>query len=107
MFGILSSKYLHREVGIMVDAFAKASPPPASVAAGSRPIPPKMINESLDALFAQISTFARENRLGILGRARLAKALQEQLRLHRYPDEVVSRLVNAVTANALVATDRR
>lgn len=96
---------MRAEMGAMIETFAQTCPPPAKI--GDRSIPEKKISESLDALYAQVAAYAREKRLGILGRARLAKALQDEMRQQQYPDGLVSRLVNAVTVNALVAPGRR
>lgn len=105
MFGLVSSKSMRAEMGAMIEKFARACPPPAKI--GDRSIPEKKVSESLDALYVQVAAYAREKRLGILGRARLAKALQDEMRHQQYPDGLVSRVVNAVTANALVAPDQR
>lgn len=101
MFGFLTSKALRREVGAIVGAFAKVCPPPVKI--GHKPIPEQEVGDSLKILYSQVAAFVRDKRLGILGRARLAKALQDEMRQHEYPDELVSRLVNAVTLNALIA----
>ena len=105
MFGFISTKSLRSEAGTMVEAFARICPPPAKI--GNKPIPEKKVGESLDVLYGQVAAYVRGKRLGIIGRARLAKALQEAMQRHEYPDELVSRLVNAVTVNALVAPDKR
>ncbi|TRZ69605.1 MAG: hypothetical protein D4S02_01765 [Rhodocyclaceae bacterium] len=89
----------------MVDAFAQVCPPPARM--GKQPIPQKKVGESLDVLYQQVTKYVMDKRLGFLGRARLAKALQDEMWRHEYPNELVSRVVNAVTMNALVPPDRR
>jgi len=104
MFGILSNRLLRKEVGELVEAFARACPPPAKVR--GKPINEREVGNSLEQLFRHVADFARNRRLGILGRARLAKALQDEMRRHEYPDELVSRVVNAVTVNVLVAPGR-
>lgn len=104
MFGFISSKTLRSEVGVIVATFAEVCPPPKI---GNKPVPERTVGESLEALYGQVAAFAQDKRLGILGRARLAKTLQDEMRRREYPDELVSRLVNAVTMNALVAPDRR
>lgn len=105
MLGFLSGKSLRRDVGVMVQAFVRGCPPPTKI--GHKSISKKKVGESLEALYSQMAVYVRDKRLGILGRARLAKALQDEMRLYEYPDELVSRLVNAVTVNALAVPDRR
>lgn len=104
MFGLLSGKSLRNDASAIIAAFAQSCPPPSKL--GNKPIPEKKVRESLDALYQTVGAYTREHRLGILGRARMAKALQEEMRRHEYPDELVSRMVNAVTVNALVAPSR-
>lgn len=105
MLGFLSGKSLRDEVGVMVGEFALLCPPPTKT--GVKPIPEKKVEESLHALYVRIADFVQHMHLGVIGRARLAKALQDEMRRNEYPDELVSRLVNAVTVNALVAPGRR
>lgn len=104
MFWFVSAKPLRKDVGAMVAAFAEACPPPAEI--GNRPVSVKEVGDSLEVLYAQAAAYARSKRLSFLGRARLAKALQDEMRQREYSDELVSRVVNAVTVNALVAPDR-
>jgi len=105
MFGFLSSKSMRTDVGAMVESFARVCPPPAKI--GDRSVPERAINEALDALYRGVAAYAREKHLGVLGRARLAKALQDEMRQQQYPDGLVSRLINAVAVNALVVPDGR
>jgi len=105
MFGFISGKSLRSEVGVMVGEFARICPPPARL--GVKRVSDGKIEESLGVLYSRVAAFARVSNLGVIGRARLAKALQDEMRRNQYPAELVGRLVNAVTANALVGPVRR
>ena len=105
MLWFLSSKFIRNDVRAMIERFAHSCPPPDKFT--DKSATEIMVNKSLDALYVEISTYAREQRLGIFGRARLAKAFQDEMRQQQYSEELVSRLVNAVTVNALVGSDRR
>lgn len=104
MFGFLSSKLLRSEVEVLVEAFARVCPPPSKIR--NKRIKEQEVSSSLDELFRHVAAYSRDRRLGILGRARLAKALQDEMRRREYPDDLVSRVVNAVTVNVLVAPGR-
>ena len=104
MFGIISSKVLRDEAGRVVDEFTRACPPPGKTR--PQPISDLEMSRSLDELFRHVATIARTRRLGVLGRARFAKALQDEFRRLEYPNELVSRVVNAVTVNSLVSPGR-
>lgn len=105
MFGILSSKSLRDDAGAMIGSFAQTCPPPAKL--GNKPVPEKKVGESLANLYELVAAYTQEHRLGVIGRARLAKALQEEMRQHEYPDELIGRMMNAITVNALVVPIRR
>lgn len=100
MLGLFSSAALNSEVETIVGEFVKTCPPPVTV--GRKPMPKAQIESSLQVLYAQVADCVQKRRLGILGRARLAKALQTEMQRYKYPDELVSQLVSAVTVNALV-----
>jgi len=104
MFGILSSSALRTQAGDLVAAFVAACPV-AKLGGGGAALE-KRVAQALDELCAATAAYARAQRLGILGRARLAKALQEELRRRDYPADVVSRVTGAVTVNALVTPGR-
>lgn len=61
----------------------------------------------METLHKRIALYAKEKRLSFIGRARLAKALQNEMNLLGYPADLVSRVISAVTVNALVAPNRR
>ena len=89
----------------MVEAFARNCPPPAKI--GNQAIPEKKVAKAFDALYAEAASFSLEKKLGIIGRARFAKVLQEELLRQKYPEDLISRIVGAVTANALAAPGRQ
>lgn len=105
MFGFLSGKSLRQFTGTIVGEFAEKCPPPAP--SGVKPISKQNAADSLKVLYGRVEAFVREHRLGTLGRARLAKTLQEEMHRHGYPDEMASQVISAVTVNALVAPGRR
>lgn len=107
MFGFASKKSLQIEASAALEVFAQVCPPPAKVAPRSKPVPESRVAESLQALKQRIAAYAKNQRLSFIGRARLAKALQSEMNQLGYPAELVSRVVSAVTVNALVAPGRR
>lgn len=101
MFEFLSKDYLRADAKRMADSFLAECPPKGTV--GGKAVSDKRISSSLDRLYAEATRLSKEKRLGVLGRARLARALQDELRGHGYPPDLVSKVVGAVTVNALVA----
>ena len=101
MFASFSKGYLRTEARQIVEAFVVSCPPPSK--AGHKPVSEKNVARSLDALYRQAARLSQEKRLGIWGRARLARALQAELQGLGYPADLVSRVVGAVTVNSLVA----
>lgn len=59
------------------------------------------VARALAALYKGAADFSRAGRLGILGRARLAKALQDELLARGYPDDMVLKITHAVAAKSL------
>lgn len=106
MFGFASSKSLQIEASSALEAFAQVCPPPAKMAK-QKPVPESKVAASLQALNRRVAEYAVCNRLSFIGRARLAKALQNEMKRLGYPADLVSRVVSAVTVNALVAPGRR
>jgi hypothetical protein len=72
-----------------------------------KPVPENKVTASLEALNQRMAEYAKNKRLSFIGRARLAKALQNEMNQLGYPADLVSRVVSAVTVNALVAPGRR
>ena len=107
MLGIVSGKSLQIEAREALEQFARVCPPPAKVVKHKPPVPESKIATSLEALHNRIALYSKNNRLSFIGRARLAKALQNEMNLEGYPAELVSRVISAVTVNALVASGRR
>ena len=100
MFGLISPRLsLHNEARETLEAFAKVCPPVDKAAAKHKPVPEKKVAESLELLNKRIADYAQKNRL--------AKALQNEMNQMGYPADLVSRVVSAVTVNALVAPGRR
>lgn len=84
----------------LADAFsAKIPPPGAKQKAQSK----QKIDAALESLYRDAAAFRREHRLGVLGRARLAKAFQDELLARGYPAELVMKITSAITATALVS----
>jgi len=107
MFGFATKKSLKIEASAALEAFALVCPPPSRLAKRSKPVPESKVAASLEALHQRIALYALNRRLSFIGRARLAKALQNEMNLLGYPVDLVSRVVSAVTVNALVAPGRR
>lgn len=101
MLGFISTATLKTKANELVQEFARACPPlPRS---GTKVVPEKTVSRALGKLYAEAAAFSHERRLGIFGRARFAKALQNEVRQLGYPTELVTQIVSAVTLNALVA----
>lgn len=106
MFGIASHESLQIEARESLETFARVCPPPAKVVS-SKPVPESKVAASLETLHKRIALYAKEKRLSFIGRARLAKVLQNEMNQMGYPADLVSRVISAVTVNALVAPGRR
>lgn len=106
MFGFATQKSLQLEAREALEVFAQVCPPPDKVAK-HKVVPENKVAASLAALNQRIALYAKEKRLSFIGRARLAKALQNEMNLLGYPADLVSRVISAVTVNALVAPGRR
>lgn len=106
MFGIASTLSLQIEAREALEAFARVCPPPDKVTS-YKAVPQSKVAASLEMLNQRIALYSQQNRLSFIGRARLAKALQNEMNLLGYPADLVSRVVSAVTVNALVAPGRR
>jgi len=96
----LSGKTIRRGASALADAFSERFPPPgAKRKAQSR----LKIDTALNALYLDAAAFRRKHRLGLLGRARFAKAFQDELLARGYPNDVVMKITSAITATALVS----
>jgi hypothetical protein len=106
MFGFISQLSLQIEARDSLGEFARVCPPPVKLAK-HKPVPESKVAASLETLHKRIALYAQNQRLSFIGRARLAKTLQNEMNLLGYPADLVSRVVSAVTVNALVAPGRR
>ncbi|MEN9357963.1 MAG: hypothetical protein RL695_2134 [Pseudomonadota bacterium] len=60
------------------------------------------IDGSLNQLYAGVTGYVREQKLGALRRAAFALAIQDALREQKLPPEVVSKVTSALVMNALI-----
>ncbi|MFN7085117.1 MAG: hypothetical protein ACK4N4_00650 [Burkholderiales bacterium] len=74
--------------------------PPAAPAKGGQPSE-KKIESALAEIYKQAKAFRRENRLGVLNRARFAKVFQDELAALGYPSESFTKVTTALVINAL------
>ena len=83
-----------------MQSFSGNCPPPdARHKSLSRP----KIEKALETLYREAAAFSREQRLGIVGRARFAKAIQDGLLGRGYPVDLVMKITSAVSAKALAS----
>lgn len=106
MFGFVSQLSLQSEARESLEAFAQVCPPSEKLKS-RKAVPESLVAASLATLQKRIAQYAQARRLSFIGRARLAKALQNEMNRLGYPADLVSRVVSAVTVNALVAPGRR
>lgn len=96
---------MHAEAAELIAGFAVACPPPKLI--GKRRIGEKAVAQAMQMLYENTAQLVTRKRLGIFGRARLAKAMQAILREQGYAEELTSRVVGAVTLNSLVTQKRQ
>lgn len=99
LFSWFGGKALAADAKSLVAAFARACPPPSQAL---RAISEKQVQTALQGLYLAAGQCAGERKLGAIGRARLARAVQSELFAAGYPPELVSKVVSALTLNALV-----
>ena len=104
MFGYLSSSALRAKALELIDGFAQDCQPSGRPA--SRQVPEQVAGRALDRLCAATAAYCLDKRLGVFGRARLARALQDEMKRRGYAPDLVGKLTSAVTANALAAPGR-
>ncbi|MGB7541311.1 MAG: hypothetical protein WBM28_04755 [Burkholderiales bacterium] len=63
----------------------------------------RKIETALESLYREAAAFSREQRLGIVGRARFAKSIQDGLLGRGYPVDLVMKITSAVSAKALAS----
>lgn len=66
----------------------------------------KKVQQALDALYRDAAAFAAEQRLGVLRRARFAKAFQDELAKRGYRGDLVAKITTALTTSALIGASR-
>ena len=64
----------------------------------------RKIEDALGALYRDAAAFSREQHLGILNRARFAKAVQDGLLSRGYPADLVVKITSALSAKALASS---
>jgi hypothetical protein len=99
-FARMSGKPLRERAASLVQSFSAVCPP-----AGAKHKTPsrRKIETALDALYREAAAFSREQRLGIVGRARFAKSIQDELLARGYAVDLVMKITSAVSAKALVS----
>lgn len=101
-FTRFSGKPLRDQAAFLAQTFSESCPPPNTK---RKPLSTQKIDAALDAIYRQAAAFSREQRLGIFGRARFAKAFQDELLSRGYPTDLVMKITGALSATAL-ASDR-
>ncbi|MBI5107586.1 MAG: hypothetical protein HZA62_02460 [Rhodocyclales bacterium] len=106
MLGIVSSAVLREKAVQLVAGFSRdiAAPAKASRKTAS---PESVADGALQSLFRSVAEFCSEQRLSVIGRARLARTLQDELQRQGFPGDMVSKVTGAVTINALAAPERK
>lgn len=101
---LLSGKPLRERAAFLVQSFSDVCPPPD---AKRRGLSIQKIEKALAALYREAGAFSREQRLGIVGRARFAKSFQDELLGRGYPVDLVMKITSAVSAKALASNKSR
>lgn len=103
-FALLSGTLLRERAASLVQSFSAACPPAeAKHKTPSR----RKIDKALEALYREAAAFSREQRLGIVGRARFAKSIQDELLSRGYAVDLVMKITSAVSAKALASNKSR
>jgi len=97
-FDLLSGKPLRERADALIQSFSKRCPLPG---ARRKSLSNREIEGALESLYRDAAAFSREQRLGIVGRARFAKAFQDELLGRGYPADLVMKITSAVSAKAL------
>lgn len=96
---LLVSGAVQAKASALVAGFARVCPAPEKA---PRNVTAKAVEKALDELYLEAGRFAREQKLGVLRRAAFAKLIQNELIGLGYPVDLVTKVVNALTVNALV-----
>jgi hypothetical protein len=103
-FALLSGKPLRDRAASLVQSFSAVCPP----AEAKHKMPSRRkIETALEALYREAAAFSREQRLGIVGRARFAKSIQDELLARGYAVDLVMKITSAVSAKALASNKSR
>ncbi len=108
MLGLVSRTTLNEAVRTLIDGMDQQldqrGKSPARKSSPDKKAVDKTAESALKNLYQGAATFCSSHRLGIVGRARLAQALQTELRARGYGAELVSKVTMAVVTNALVVS---
>lgn len=106
MFRIVSGARLKDSARLLIDGMdqqiAQGGRTPAHKPQSGGKAFDRAAENALNQLFKRTGAICKEYRLGIIGRARLAKALQNQLRDRGYAANLIAKITIAVVTNALV-----
>lgn len=99
-----SAQEIKETAAQIVGKFIQQCPPQSKVFGrkGSETV----IGGALEAIYREASDFAKKRRLGVIGKARFAKAFQDELQRAGYTAELVSKVTTALTVKAFVRTRR-
>lgn len=101
---VLTGKAQREAAAFLAQDFSERCPLPAG---RRKALPAREVEQALGALYRGAADFSRAGRLGILGRARLAKALQDELLARGYPADMALKVVHAVAAKSLIGKPPR
>lgn len=94
------SKRLQDQARELAADFARACPPPDRL--GKQIISEQRVQAALRTLYTAVSAVSREQGLGVLRRAMLGRAFQQEMIKLGYAPSLVSRVMGSLTINALV-----
>jgi DUF1680 family protein len=103
MLGFVSSSELRDQAVRLVSAFAQEAVPAKG---RSKVSTEALANRALQSLFDGVAEYCRARKLGVIGRARLAKALQAELQSRQFSDDTVAKVTSAVAINSLVRSGK-
>lgn len=102
---MFSGKPLRERAASLVQSFSDRCPLPGG--AKRKALSSREIEKALESLYREAAAFSREQRLGIVSRARFAKAFQDELLGRGYPADLVMKITSAVSAKALASSGER
>lgn len=98
LFKLTSGKLVRQCAEEMAAEFSRLCPLPGKQS--GRSLSPKTVERALAEVYSRAKVFRQAHHLGIFGRARLARAFQDELRKRGYSGELVSQ----VTASLVTAS---